>query len=73
MTREWQQSASTLVPHAVQGFDAQFQIAFGENPLDGALLQFPGEFENGAQDRATRARSGSIPLVPFDTGDNSDD
>ncbi|MCK7574856.1 MAG: hypothetical protein MZV65_02490 [Chromatiales bacterium] len=51
MQREWQQGASAPVRHAEQGFEAQFQIAFGENPLDGALLEFLGEFENGAQDR----------------------
>ncbi len=34
---------------AHQDFDAQFQIAFGENPIDGALLEFLGEFENVGQ------------------------
>ena len=46
MTREYQQRTSTPLRHTEQRLDAQFQIAFGENPLDGALLQFLGEFEN---------------------------
>ena len=46
---------------AQQGFEAQFQIAFGENPLDGSLLEFLGEFENVAQDRA---QAFELPLQP---------
>ena len=38
--------ASAWVRHAQQGFHAQLQIAFGQNPLDGALLEFFGELED---------------------------
>lgn len=54
---EGQRNASAPLRHPQQCFEAQFQIAFGENSLDGALLEFLSEFENGAQDRATSANS----------------
>ena len=47
---------------AQQGFEAQFQIAFGENSFDGSLLQFLGEFENVSQDRA---QAFELPLQPI--------
>ncbi len=52
LKREGRQGASAPLRHPQQRFDTQLQIAFGENPLDGALFKFLGECENGIQDRS---------------------
>jgi hypothetical protein len=44
-----------------KGFEAQFPIALGQDPLDGPLLEFPGECENGAQ---YGAQAFKLPLQP---------
>lgn len=62
MRQEGQQRPSAPIRHAQQRSDTQFQITFGENPLDGALLEFLGECENGAQDRA---QAFELPFQPI--------